>query len=121
MAIDTLFLERLQNGMNLLGVEFRELKMMGGICFMVDEKMCLGTHIDKKTQESMLIARIGPVQYEQFIESPEVLEFDITGRPMKGFVMIKSSHLETEESIIVWLQRCIDYNPIAPKSKKKSK
>ena len=35
---------------------------MGGLCFMVNEKMCCGIHFDKKKQLDLLMARIGPEQ-----------------------------------------------------------
>ncbi|NNE98877.1 MAG: RNA methyltransferase, partial [Pyrinomonadaceae bacterium] len=41
------------------GVEFEEKKMMGGLCFMVDEKMCVGVNKDN------LMLRIDPAIYEE--------------------------------------------------------
>ena len=49
MAYDEYLADRVRNQFFALKYHFEEKKMMGGLCFMVDEKMCCGIHIDKKT------------------------------------------------------------------------
>ena len=48
-----------------------EKKMMGGLTFMVNGKMCLGIMFDKKTEEDKLMVRVGKLQktsaYYQYI------------------------------------------------------
>jgi hypothetical protein len=50
------------------GADFTEKKMFNGICFMVDNKMCCGTHVDKQLNEDVLLCRIGEDAYKHALE-----------------------------------------------------
>ena len=100
------------------GVDFTEKKMFSGICFMVDDKMCCGTHIDKKTGEDMLLCRIGETAYEHALEQPGCIPMEFTGKPMKGFVFVTEEGTGSRADLAKWLQLCLDYNPLAKKSGK---
>ena len=102
-------------------VNHSELKMMGGLCFKVDEKMLCGIHIDKKYGDSLLMARIGEDQYQLEIEKPECLPMDFTGRPMKGYVFITPEGFETDLQLGYWLDQSLAFNPLAKASKKRKK
>lgn len=93
-------------------VVFEEKKMMGGLCFMVDGKMCAGV-----TNES-LMARIDPEIYQEALQKSGAREMDITGRPMKGFIFVGPDGIDREEDLSNWLQLCLDFNPKAKASKK---
>lgn len=101
------------------GASFTEKKMFSGICFMVDDKMCCGTHIDKKTNEEVLLCRIGETAYETAIERDECIPMEFTGKPMKGYLYVLESGFSTNTDLAYWLQLCLDFNPLAKKSKKK--
>jgi len=101
------------------GVAFVEKKMFGGLCFMVHDKMCCGTHIDKKTGEELLLCRIGEEGYETALERGDCMPMEFTGRPMKGFVFVTEVGCSTPKDLDHWLQRCLDFNPKAKKSKTK--
>ncbi len=60
-------------------------KMMGGLCFMVEDKMCVGIVKDD------LMARIGLEAYEAALQKPGCKEMNFTGRTMKGYVFLDSS------------------------------
>ena len=119
MAYDVELAERIMDILDDKGADFEEKKMMGGLCFMVDEKMCCGIHIDKQSQESLLMARIGEDAYPNALEKPHCQPMDFTGRPMKGFVFIQEPGFEKDKDLAYWLQLCLDFNPLAKKSKKK--
>ena len=59
-----------------------EKKMMGGLTFMVNNKMCVGI------SGNDLMARIDPEIYESALKRKGCREMDFTGRPMRGFVFI---------------------------------
>lgn len=101
------------------GATFIEKKMFGGICFMVDNKMCCGTHIDKKTGENLLMCRIGEHVYENALEQNHCIPMEFTGRAMKGYVYIEEQGIKTKQQLAYWLQLCLDFNPKAKSSKKK--
>ena len=88
---------------------------MGGLVFMVDDKMCVGIVKDD------LMARINPDEYESSLEKEGCVEMDFTGRSMKGFVYLKPDAIDLEEDLSYWLQLALDFNPLAKSSKSKKK
>ena len=87
MAYDEFLGDRIRNILSEKQIHFSELKMMGGLCFKVDDKMLCGIHIDKKYGDSLLMARIGESAYNEQLNKEECLPMDFTGRPMKGYVL----------------------------------
>lgn len=100
------------------GADFTEKKMFSGICFLVDDKMCCGTHIDKKTGGDMLLCRIGESVYEHALEQPGCIPMEFTGKPMKGFVFLTEEGIRSRQDLEKWIQLCLDFNPLAKKNKK---
>lgn len=100
------------------GIHFTEKKMFGGLCFMVNDKMCCATRISKKTGENLLMCRIGDKAYEAEIEKNHVAPMEFTGKVMKGYIYVLEPGFKSNESLNYWLQLCLDYNPIAKASKK---
>ena len=78
-------------------VAWDEKRMMGGLCFMVDDKMCVGISEDR------LMVRLDPADYETALERPGAEPMDFTGRPMKGFVWVFEEGISTEASLGGWL------------------
>ncbi len=115
MAYDEWLAERVGKILKDKSVSFLDKKMMGGLCFMVDDKMCVG--IVKNT----LMARIGPDAYEAALEKEGVSEMNFTGRAMKGYVFIQPEAVDREEELIHWVDLCLAFNPLAKSSKKKKK
>ncbi|MBM1107669.1 TfoX/Sxy family protein [Aurantibacter crassamenti] len=120
MAYDEYLADRARNYLKHKSVHFEEKKMMGGLCFMVDEKMCFGMHIDKNSQTSLLMARVGTDQYENALSKPHCTEMNFTGRTMKGYVFVTEEGIDTDVDLEFWLQLCIDFNPFAKSSKKRT-
>ena len=114
MAFNESLAERIRNVLRNKKVSFDEKKMMGGLCFMVKDKMCVGVEKDK------LMARINPNIYEQALLKKGCREMDFTGRPMKGFVFVEPSGTELDKDLEDWVGLCLDYNPMAKSSKKKN-
>lgn len=100
------------------GADFIEKKMFSGICFLVDDKMCCGTHIDKKTGEDLLLCRIGESAYESALERDGCIPMEFTGKPMKGFVFVTEDGIRNRKDLEYWIQLCLHFNPLAKKSKK---
>jgi len=89
-----------------------EKKMMGGLTFMVNNKMCVGILKDD------LMARIDPEVYESALERRGCREMDFTGRPMKGFVFIDPEGTKSTKNLEFWIKLALDYNERAKASKK---
>ena len=120
MAYDEYLGERITNILKEKKVDFFSKKMMGGLCFMVDNKMCCGIHLDKKFGDSLLMARIGEEAYENEILKEECLPMDFTGRPMKGYAFITPKGFDMDADLEYWIDQCLAFNPLAKASKKKT-
>jgi hypothetical protein len=105
--------------LNEKGAGFTEKKMFGGICFMVDDKMLCGTHVDKKSGQNFLLCRIGESAYESAIERDDCIPMEFTGKSMKGYVFVLEDGFKKKKDLSYWLQLCLDHNPEARRSKKK--
>jgi hypothetical protein len=119
MAYDEFLADRVRLGLKEKNVSFRELKMMGGLCFMVDEKMLCGVLTNKKSGENVLMARIGENAYETELEKEECLPMDFTGRSMRGYTFITPEGFDNDEDLFYWIDLCLAFNPHAKSSKKK--
>jgi TfoX/Sxy family transcriptional regulator of competence genes len=72
-------------------------KMFGGICHLVGGNMFCGVYKD------FLILRIGETSAQEAFELPYVKPFDITGRAMKGWIMVDERGFESDEDLRKWL------------------
>ena len=113
MAYDEHLADRIGEILKENHTPFEEKKMMGGLCFMVDEKMCIGIVNEK------LMARIDPEIYEQSLKMEGCHAMDFTGRPMKGFVFVDPEAIDDDKDLRFWVKLCLDFNPKAKKSKRK--
>ena len=86
-----------------------EKKMFGGVGFLLFGNMCCG--VWKKS----LIARIGPKSYEKALAEPFVREFDITGRPMKGWVMVEPAGTADDDDLKSWITRAAKFAGSLPR------
>lgn len=118
MAYNEITVQRIREFFLNRAANFTEKKMFSGICFMVDNKMCCGTHVDKITGEDLLMCRIGDAAYEDALEKNNVIPMEFTGKPMKGYVYIVGDGLKNSKDLEYWLQLCLDFNPLAKASKK---
>jgi TfoX/Sxy family transcriptional regulator of competence genes len=82
---------------------FAEKKMFGGVGYLLDGNMCVGVW------KHWVIARIGPESYAAALAKPGVKEFDITGRPMTGWVMIDPSAARDDHELHAWIEEAIDF------------
>jgi TfoX/Sxy family transcriptional regulator of competence genes len=113
MAYNEFFADRIDQVLKEKGAIYEPRKMMGGLCYMVDDKMCLGIVRDE------LMARINPNLYESSLKMQGCKEMNFTGRAMKGFVFVDPDGTDTDEQLAYWIQLCLDFNPLAQKSPKK--
>ena len=89
-----------------------EKKMMGGLTFMVDDKMCIGILRDD------LMARIAPEEYENALLKEGCRPMDFTGKPMKGFIFVTSRVIDTDQKLKYWVDLALAFNDRAKRSKK---
>ena len=92
-----------------------EKKMFGGLCFMVNDKMCVGVESER------MMVRFNPAVYEEVMEMEGCKPMDFTGKIMKGYVFVDADVLNTKKKLEFWVKLALDYNAIAKASKKKKK
>ena len=80
-----------------------EKKMFGGVGFLLHGNMACGVHKDA------LIVRVGPERYAEALKRPHTRPFDMTGRPMKGWVMLAADGYEADDDLSSWVQQGIDF------------
>jgi hypothetical protein len=81
MAFDVALAARIRTALaRKKGIE--EKKMFGGLGFLLNGNMLVGVW------KNSMIVRLGPNEGEAALLEPHVGEFDITGRPMQGWVML---------------------------------
>ena len=113
MTLNEILADRVRQKLSSLSLPVEEKKMMGGLTFMVDGKMCVG--ISKQD----LMARIAPEEYDNALLKKGCREMDFTGRPMKGFVFIRPDGTRSDEDLNFWIKLALDFNSRAKASKKR--
>ena len=115
MAYDEHTADRIHGILSKKKQNFETKRMFGGLCFMVNDKMCIGVHQDR------IMARVGPDLEERALALEGAKQMDFTGRPMRGFIFVDSEGYDMESQLETWVDLCLEYNPIAKASKKKKK
>ena len=113
MAFDELLADRIKAVLIEKNSLFEEKQMMGGLAFMVNNKMCVGVVKNK------MMARINPDIYEDAITKEGCHPMDFTGRPMKGWIFLEPEGIDLDDDISYWVELALEYNPKAKSSKKK--
>ncbi|MCB9245698.1 MAG: TfoX/Sxy family protein [Flavobacteriales bacterium] len=113
MAEDAYILERIRNALREQRVSWTEKRMFGGNCFMVDDKMLLGTY------KGGIMARVDPQRADALMSEAGGSQMNHGGRPMTGYVMLEIQEVDREDQLEFWVARCLEFNPKAKSSKKK--
>jgi len=89
-----------------------EKKMMGGLTFMVNGKMCVGILKDD------LMVRLDPAVYDAALKRKGCRPMDFTGKPMRGFVFVSPKGTRNKKELSYWIHLALDFNEKANASKK---
>jgi TfoX/Sxy family transcriptional regulator of competence genes len=115
MAYDDFLAERIEQVYAVKRVPYIGKKMFGGICYLVDDKMCTGV------LKQDLLVRIDPDFHEKALKMPGVKPMDFSGKSMKGFILVDPAHVDMDEDLEYWINLAIEFNPRAKASKKRSR
>ena len=85
-----------------------EKKMFGGIGFLIRGNMACGVHGDN------LIVRAGPAHYEEALASPHTRVFDMTGRPMTGWVEVDPRGVASAADLRRWIKLGVEHVKTLP-------
>lgn len=114
MAYDQHLAERISDGLKEKRVRFEAKNMMGGLCYMINDKMAVGIIKDS------LMIRIDPDLYEQSLKKKGCRPMDFTGKVLKGFLLVDPIAIDTQKDLEYWIHLCLDFNPKAKSSKKRT-
>lgn len=115
MPFDPIFAQQVREVFSTKKVKTEEKKMMGGLTFMVQGKMCVGVLEDE------LMARIDPELYETSLKKKGCRPMDFTGKPMKGYIFVSNAGTKNPVDLDYWISLALDFNKKAKASPKKKK
>lgn len=91
-----------------------EKEMMGGLCFMYNDKMLVGVMKDE------LMCRVDKALHDELVEIPGAREMAFKGgKAMRGYILVDETAIRTIPQFEYWINLALDYNPRAQSSKKK--
>lgn len=102
MAFDETLAERIRKGLARKR-NIEERKMFGGLCFLLNGNMLVGVWKDS------MIVRVGAEQGDEALLEPHVKVFDITGKPMKNWIMVEPNGVEDAEQVKAWIERAVKF------------
>jgi hypothetical protein len=80
-----------------------EKRMFGGVGFLLNGNLLVGVW------KQSLVVRLGPDEGELALREPHVKEFDITGRAMRGWVLVGPAGVRDDEPLAGWIQRAVEF------------
>lgn len=111
MAFNEYQADRIRQRMSSLD-HVLEKKMMGGLIFMVNDKMCVGLDIEKQSGEDRLMVRVGKLAYEELLGKKGSKLMDFTGKPMRGFLFIAAEGFDAEADLDFWIEKALEFNKL---------
>src|SRR6266436_3788813 len=107
MAFNQALAERIRDAL-ARKKNIEEKKMFGGIGFLLNGNMLVGVW------KNSLIVRVGPDGYDDALLEAHVKEFDITGKPMKGWVLVEPEGIEGDDQLKDWIERAMKFVKTLP-------
>ena len=83
--------------------------MFGGVCFLLEGNILVGVW------QNSLIARVGTEVAAEALTREFVREFDVTGRPMKGWIVVDPDGIDTDQQLREWIERSLEFVRTLPR------
>jgi hypothetical protein len=107
MAYDQELAQRIRDSLTgIPGME--EKKMFGGVGYLICGNMACGVHGND------LIVRVGPKRYGQALTQPHTKIFDMTGRPMAGWIVVNPGGITLETDLKRWVAQGVEFAKTLP-------
>jgi len=101
MAYNVKLAERIRA--ELSGIPFIEKKMFGGVGFLIHGNMACGVH------KEGIIVRVDPEKHSTLLKKPHARPFDMTGRPMKGWLIVEAEGCKTDKQLSAWVKEGVEF------------
>jgi hypothetical protein len=85
-----------------------EKRMFGGLAFLLDGNMAVGISGDD------LMVRVGPEATDEALARPHTRAFDMTGRPMRGWILVAPDGVAGEDDLAAWIARGVAFARTLP-------
>ena len=92
-----------------------EKKMMGGLTFMVNNKMCIGI-----VKEDLMV-RLNPELHDDMVQKTGARTMDFTSKPMRGYIFVAPEGVDKDLDLESWIEIALTFNVLAKAAKKKNK
>ena len=106
------FLDNIRQFLSKKKIAWEEKKMFGGICFMIDNKMCFGT------TKGQFLVRVSPDEFDSLLENSNAEPMKHGSKIMKGYLFIDPQDCCTNDRLEFWIEKCLKYNSKIASSKK---
>jgi hypothetical protein len=110
MAYDLKLAERIRT--QLEGLPFVEKKMFGGIGFLIGGNtpaLAPGASVACGVHKDDLVVRVDPERHATLLRKPHVHPFDLTGKPMKGWLLVEPAGCRTQRQLSAWVKEGVDF------------
>jgi TfoX/Sxy family transcriptional regulator of competence genes len=106
MAYNLKLAERIREQLN--GMPYVEKKMFGGVGYLLHGNMACGVIQDD------LIVRVDPERHATLLKKPHARPFDMTGRPMKGWLVVEPDGIKTAKQLGMWVRLGVEFAMTLP-------
>jgi len=107
MPFDQILAKRIRDELtSISGLE--EKKMFGGVGFLIRGNMACGVHKED------LIVRVGPAGYAEALAQSHARPFDMTGRPMAGWIMVSPGGFAADDDFKRWIKQGVEFAQTLP-------
>ena len=89
--------------------DLTEKQMFGGIAFMIGGNMAVGVAGDE------LMVRVGKEAHDEAEAKPGARIFDLSARPMRGWVVVSPEGFPTDADLDTWIQQGVTYAETLPR------
>ncbi len=101
MAYDLKLAERVRK--ELKGMPIVEKKMFGGVGYLLHGNMAVGVNKDD------LIVRVAPEKHTELLKRPHARPFDLTGKPMKGWLVVGAEGVKSAAQLSAWVTEGVEF------------
>jgi TfoX/Sxy family transcriptional regulator of competence genes len=107
MAYNEKLADKVREIIFLTHSDVEEKRMFGGLCFMVNGKMCIGV------EQHRLMVRLDPALMDDMLEKEGCAPMDFTGRVMKGYVFVDADAVKAKKKLEYWVGLALEFNQFA--------
>lgn len=110
MAYNSKLAERIRSELN--GMPFIEKKMFGGVGFLLNGNtpaLAAGASVACGVNKDDLIVRVNPDKHAALLKKPHAIPFDLTGKPMKGWLVVEADGVKTDKQLSAWVKEGVEF------------